>query len=85
MMPYLHPGDRILVSSISFLFSKPKIGDVVVMKDKKTAKMLAKRIVEISNSKFRLKGDNKEDNLKIGLIQREEILGKVIIRIPNNQ
>lgn len=77
MLPYLTPGDRVFVSSIPFLFSKPKIGDVVVLA--KDGKMLIKRIVRILNKKYYLEGDNKSDSLKIEPIERNQILGKVIM------
>lgn len=84
MMPYLKPGDRVIVSSIPCLFKKPKIGDVVVVKDKKTGRILIKRIVLIENGKLSLEGDNKSDSLKIEPVKRKDILGRMIFRIKNN-
>ena len=44
MEPTLHEGDRLLVEKVSYLFSKPKRGDIVVIKHE-YPKRIIKRIV----------------------------------------
>lgn len=76
-------GQSVLVSSIPYLFSKPKINDIVAFKEKNTGKIFIKRIAKIDNQKYFVKGDNKRDSLdsrELGWIKIKEIIGKVIYR-----
>ncbi len=77
MMPYLKPYDRVIVSSIPYYFSKPKIGDVVLFRY--NDKMLIKRIKKFSSKSIFVKGDNVRDSLKTKPIKRDAILGKLIL------
>ena len=79
MMTYLALGDRVIVSSIPYYFSKPKVSDVVVFT--KDGKMLIKRIVKVSDNVLEVRGDNKADSLKIEPIEQKDILGKVIFKL----
>lgn len=79
MIPYLKPGDRIISSSIPYVFTEPKVGDIVLYKN--NGKMMVKRLVEISSGMIRLEGDNKADSLKIGWIKREAIKGKFLFKL----
>ena len=76
MMPYLKPYDRIIVSSIPYYFSKPKIGDIIVFKY--NSKTMIKRIKKLENGKITVAGDNISDSLKIELVELGDILGKVL-------
>lgn len=78
MEPAFFQNQTIIASSIPYIFSEPKIGDVVVFKDEK---VFLKRIEKIKEGKYFLTGDNKKNSLdsrKIGWIVRQKILGKVI-------
>ncbi len=78
MEPFLKEGSVVFTLS----FFPIKISDVVVVKYDN--KKLIKRVIEIKNGKMYLEGDNKKDSLdskKIGWIDRENILGKVIFKI----
>ena len=77
MHPTLKPGGRVIVSSIPYIFSKPKVGDVIAFRY--TNKMLIKRAVRIEEEKYYLRGDNKSDTLKTEPILKNEILGKMIL------
>lgn len=82
MYPSFSENDNVLVSSIPFLFKKPKANDIVLFK--KSDKFLLKRITRIKDSKYFLTGDNKSDSLdsrKFGFVTREQIKGKVIIKL----
>lgn len=86
MEPTIKNGETVLASSLPYLFSKPKIGDIAVFV--KEEKMFIKRIVKIDPSvaggKYFVSGDNKKDSLdsrKIGLVERSGIVGKVILLI----
>lgn len=88
MEPSLLNNQTVLTSSVPFIFSKPKVGDVVVFKVDN--KIYIKRVKEISTSprlrgarKYFLIGDNKEDSLdskRIGWISRKQILGKIVFK-----
>lgn len=76
MMPILKPGQEILVSSLPYLFSKPKEGQIVAFKEGK--KFIVKRIKMVAENKILVSGDNSNDSKEFGWIGREKIIGKVI-------
>lgn len=86
MEPTIKQGQSVLVSAIPYLFSRPKIDDVVAFKKKR--KVFIKRITKIDPSadgeKYFVKGDNENDSMdsrQFGWIERKEIIGKVIYKI----
>lgn len=89
MNPTLKDGDTILVSGLSYILSKPKIGDLVVLKGDlprhgKAGRYIIKRIEKIKANKFYVLGDNPKestDSREFGWIDRQKIVGKVIIKI----
>jgi len=81
MEPFLLNSQTVLASSIPFIFSKPKVGDVVVFRYQN--KHFIKRISKIKGDSLFLKGDNKEDSLdskKFGWIDRKNIFGKIFFK-----
>lgn len=81
MEPFLKPRQSVLVSPIPFIFSKPKVGDVVVFK--LGDKFYVKRIKQIKSQEYFLEGDNPDDSLdskRLGWIKREDIIGKIILK-----
>lgn len=81
MLPNLAPRDHVLTSSIPYLFSKPKVGDVVVFKTSNTSPVMIKRVSKISNNKLFVKGDNQKDSLDPGFLSKKDIIGKVLFKI----
>lgn len=82
MVPTYKSGDTILASSLPFLFSKPKIRDIIVFK--KDNKVFVKRVTKITNQGILVEGDNREDSLdsaSFGTILPKHILGKVILKL----
>jgi nickel-type superoxide dismutase maturation protease len=82
MEPAIKNGESVLVSNIFYWFKNPKIGDIVTFRD--SGQILIKRITKISTGKYFLAGDNQKDSLdsrSLGLIDRKNILGKVIYKI----
>lgn len=79
MEPSLRDKTLVLVSSIPYLYSTPKIGDVIVAQINDT--LIIKRIKNIKKNKYLLEGDNRFDSLKIEPITIGKILGKLILRI----
>jgi signal peptidase I len=49
MEPTLLQGTEVLVSTIPYLLSRPKIGDVIAFRNKADKKIYVKRIAEIRN------------------------------------
>lgn len=47
MEPTFRQGQTLLVSSIPYLFQKPKVDDVIVIKDPQTGRLLLKRISKV--------------------------------------
>ena len=77
MEPTLLQGQTVLVSSIPFFFSKPKIGDIVAFK--KIKKIFIKRIAKIDGEKYFVRGDNKRDSMdsrRLGWVSRKKFWGK---------
>lgn len=84
MEPTVKNGESVLASGIPYLFSKPKINNIVVFK--KEGKAVIKRITKINGDKYFVTGDNEKDSLdsrKLGWIERREIIGKVMYKISN--
>ena len=79
MMPIFSPGDRVIVSSLPYWFFSPKIGDTVLFRYEN--KYMIKRISMIDGKWYMVKGENKNDSLKVPKIKKEDIVGKVIFKI----
>ncbi len=81
MEPALKQNQTIIVSLIPYFFSKPKVGDIVVLQRERC---IIKRIFKINGEKIFVKGDNKKestDSRNFGWINKKEIVGKVIFKI----
>lgn len=79
MEPAISAGITLLVSSISYIFKEPKIGDIVVFSV--AGKTFVKRIKKKEGQRYFLSGDNTNDSLdsrKLGWVRREDIQGKVV-------
>ncbi|MBI2031530.1 MAG: S26 family signal peptidase [Candidatus Levybacteria bacterium] len=80
----LKENQSVLVSSLPFIFFKPRIRDVVIFKFNN--KFYIKRIMKKKGDKYFLRGDNRRDSLdskKIGWVDKKDIIGKVIFKISN--
>ncbi|OGH24268.1 MAG: hypothetical protein A3B47_04770 [Candidatus Levybacteria bacterium RIFCSPLOWO2_01_FULL_39_24] len=81
MAPAFKTGDTILANRLSYFLSKPKIGDVVVLKK---GRFIIKRIAKVEKGKIFVIGDNEKestDSRNFGWINMREVVGKVILRI----
>ncbi len=77
MYPALNSGDYLLVNKLARKFSA---GDIVVFKHHD--KFLVKRIGKIAGDEFLVVGDNvsmSKDSRMFGLINRNSIVGKVLL------
>lgn len=82
MSPKFSEDDSVLVSSVPFIFAKPKKGDVVVFEKHK--RLYIKRIKKIKDEEYFLMGDNKKDSLdsrRFGSVSFNQIRGKVILKL----
>lgn len=85
MCPTLRPGDHLLVNRAAYLLSRPRPGDVVVLRDpEEPGRVLVKRVADPADggSCF-VVGDNpaaSRDSRRLGPVPRELILGKVWFR-----
>lgn len=79
MLPTLKHNQDVLCFNWAYAFSKPKIGDIVVINH--NGLDMVKRIQKIHDREIIVKGDNKDqstDSRNFGPIKRSEILGQVI-------
>jgi len=79
MAPKLKEGDTVLISSMPYLFLKPKAEDVVAFKY--FNKVLIKRIKKSKSNHYLMEGYNISDSLKIGWINKNDIIGIVIYKL----
>lgn len=81
MAPTCQEGDFVLVNRMSYLFSCPRIGHIIVLKDPRDSPWhIVKRICAIKDSFVWVEGDNKEkstDSRNFGWVGKEYIVGKV--------
>lgn len=83
MSPALISGQNVLVNRLSYIITKPKLGDVVAIKDPRDGKILIKRISEINKNKYFVLGDNQSestDSRDFGWITKKDIIGRVIFQ-----
>ncbi|HLC88346.1 MAG TPA: S26 family signal peptidase [Patescibacteria group bacterium] len=80
MEPLIIAGQEILVSSLPYLFFKPKVGDIIAfsLAKKDLSNFIVKRIKEVAGDKFLVQGDNKDDSKDFGWVEKKRIVGKVI-------
>lgn len=79
MLPTLKPGQDVLVFTWGYIFSKPIVGDIVVIKV--DGREMVKRVQMYHDRGVFVTGDNRRyssDSRKFGLIDKSKIIGKVI-------
>ena len=85
MSPGVTPGERVVVSRVAYWFSRPKAGDLVVLRDpRRRARLLLKRIDRpAEEGGWLVLGDNPDastDSRAFGPVAEELIVGKVWFR-----
>ena len=75
MEPVLHTGDRVLTFN---WVRRIMIGDVIVFK--RGNKNYLKRVQKIRENLVYVSGDNRLQSAKMGPVEPEQIIGKVILK-----
>ena len=78
MEPAMKEGSFFIASSLPFLFSKPKKGDIILFQ--RDGKNIVKKINKVENDKYYVEGENITDSLDFAPITRREIIGKLIFK-----
>jgi len=84
MEPEYIDGTVVLVSKNTVKLGL-NVGDVVVAPDPRSGRLILKRISKISETAVFLRGDKSSestDSRTFGLIQKENIIGKVVMKLP---
>ena len=77
MEPNIREGNRVIVFNWAYLFSRPKVGDIIVF-DSNSEKHV-KRVAAVAKSwELVVEGDNKYDSTKLPPVKRSAIIGKVV-------
>lgn len=79
MEPLYKEGEVVWVFNWAYLFSNPKVDDVVVFQME--SKYLVKRVAQVSKKRINVVGDNEKDSLdsrKFGFINQAQIIGRVL-------
>ena len=77
MQPTINPGQLVIISSLPYLFSNPKVKDIIAFKSDQ--KLILKRIIKIKEDTYLVEGDNKQDSKSYGWINKSNLIGKVIL------
>jgi len=83
MSPKFTEGDRLFVSRLVLKFSRPEVGDYVVLSDPRTDRLILKKIDAIHGSEYFVVGENatgSTDSRTFGSVGRSSIVGKVLFR-----
>ncbi|MBU2101320.1 hypothetical protein KKH05_01205 [Patescibacteria group bacterium] len=84
MKPAYPAGSKVFVSSLF----KPRVGDVVVLRDPRDERLVLKRIKSFERRRYFVEGDNIEkstDSRHFGEIEKESIMGKVMFKYPKDK
>lgn len=84
MEPWVKEGDFVLVDRLSYLFLRPKVGHVALIRHpEKPNLLIIKRIARKEDNRYWVEGDssfNSTDSRHFGWLKRELLVGKVIHR-----
>lgn len=83
MEPRFSGGDKLFVSKLMYRLRKPRVGEVVVLRNPRDERLLLKRITEIRGGLLFVSGDNTDastDSREFGAVGREQVVGKTLFR-----
>lgn len=82
MLPTLAERDEVI--TFPYIFSKPKVGDIIVFRHIVPPFVFCKKITKVLADGIWVEGDNKKksiDSRKFGFVERKNIIGKVIMKL----
>ena len=88
MEPFLKQGSFVLANPFAFLFSNPKIGDIVFARHPQGNRLLIKRVMRVRKENrtlyFWIEGDNASrsvDSRNFGWVEQKLVVGKPLCGI----
>lgn len=84
MEPALWEGDQVIASTLPYLWGRPSVGDLVVLRHPFENRFLVKRVSRVDESYISVTGDNRPlstDSRDFGPVPVEHIVGKVLLRL----
>lgn len=85
MYPTFKSGDVILATSLVYIVSSPKKGEIIVLSHPNKGIPIVKRIKKVTKTGLFVEGDNTRystDSKQFGFVSRKNILGKVLCAVP---
>lgn len=82
MVPNIYEREEVI--TLSYFFSEPKVGDVIVFRHIVPPFIFCKRIKKVTHDKVWVEGDNRKrsiDSRKFGFVDKKNIVGKVIFKL----
>ena len=77
MKPFLDEGNRVVVFRWAYLFSRPKVGDIIVFDS--NGEKYVKRVAAVDKSgELVVEGDNRDDSRKLPPVRRSAIISRVV-------
>jgi nickel-type superoxide dismutase maturation protease len=84
MEPEFKAGDHLWASKLFYRLFKPKVGEVVVLRDPRDGRLILKRIWEVkAGGYYFVGGDNEKastDSRTFGPVKKEDIIAKVLFK-----
>ena len=85
MEPLIKGGQGVLINRFAYLFSQPKVGDIVALKaPRRPNKLLLKRVEKaLEGNRYIVVGINKVDSTdsrQFGWVSSKDILGKIWLK-----
>ena len=82
MEPAIKEGSILFISRYHYLFRKPKVGEIIILRDPTNVKrFIIKRVEETKGNKVFVVGDNRSESIdsrQFGWIEINNIIGKVL-------
>lgn len=87
MEPTLREGDQVITSPLPYLWGRPAVGDLVVLRHPLEDRFLVKRISRVEGSFVSVAGDNERqstDSRIFGPVPPQNLVGKVVFHLKQS-
>ncbi len=84
MEPTLREGDHVITSPLPYLWGRPSVGDLVVLRHPFEDRFLVKRISRVGGRQVDVVGDNlprSTDSRVFGPVSIDRLVGKVLLHL----